>query len=48
MNAQQGGADNPFGGAADPFGQAAAGANPAGGQGGKDKEVTDVDFEEVK
>ncbi|MDR2813481.1 MAG: molecular chaperone DnaK, partial [Prevotellaceae bacterium] len=33
MNAQQGGADNPFGGAADPFGQAAAGANPAGGQG---------------
>jgi molecular chaperone DnaK len=41
MNAQQGGAGNPFEGAAPD-------ANAAGGQGGKDKEVTDVDFEELK
>jgi hypothetical protein len=46
MNA---GAGNPFGDAANPFGGAAssAGTDSAGG-GGKDKEVTDVDFEEVK
>ena len=53
MNAQQGGAANPFGGAnpfgaGNPFEGAAPGAKPANGQGGKDKEVTDVDFEEVK
>jgi molecular chaperone DnaK len=49
MNAQQGGgaAGNPFGGA-DPFGGAASDGNAAGAQSGKDKEVTDVDFEEVK
>jgi molecular chaperone DnaK len=56
MNAQEGGAGNPFGDAANPFGNA---GNPFGGaasgstdnttgKNGKDKEVTDVDFEEVK
>jgi molecular chaperone DnaK len=56
MNAQQGGAANPFdgagnpfaGAAGNPFGGAPSGANTSGNQDGKDKEVTDVDFEEVK
>jgi molecular chaperone DnaK len=55
MNAQQGGtgnpfgdAGNPFGNAGNPFGGAASDAGNANGQSGKDKEVKDVDFEEVK
>jgi len=47
QNAQQDGAENPFGNQ-DPFaGQDPNAGNPGGGQNGGDN-VTDVDFEEVK
>jgi molecular chaperone DnaK len=48
-SAMNAGAGNPFGDAANPFGGAPSGNGAtSGGQDGKDKEVTDVDFEEVK
>ena len=44
----QGGQQGPFGGAGGPFGGQQGPQNPNPGNGGKDDEVTDVDFEEVK
>ena len=44
----QGGQQGPFGGQQGPFGGQQGPQNPNPGNGGKDDEVTDVDFEEVK